>query len=184
MRKLTAGYFHSVDGVIEAPNLWQFDAFDAELGALLGGVMAATDTVLMGRIGYQDWAGYWPNATADGDFADYINAVPKHVASRTLRQDQLTWQNSTLIQGDVVDFVRRLKAQDGGDIAVMAGISLARQLFFAGLLEELTLITHPVVAGKGKHFFEPTDPVTRLALKNSTVTSSGNVVVTYGLRPE
>jgi len=182
MRKVTAGFFHSVDGVIEAPNLWQGDAFDNELGMLLGEVMGKTDAVIMGRVGYEEWAGYWPNAEADQGFADYINAVPKYVASRTLSQDQLSWKNTTLIKGDLLAFVRDLKNRDGGDIAVMAGVDVTRQLFFAGLLEELTLITHPVVAGKGKHMFLPTDPVTQLVLKNSTVTSKGNVVVTYGLR--
>lgn len=183
MRKVTAGFFHSVDGVIEAPNLWQGDAFDDELGALLGEVMGKTDTVIMGRVGYADWAGYWPNIEADQGFADYINAVPKYVASRTLSQDQLTWKNTTLIKGDLLDFVRDLKNREGGEIAVMAGVDVARQLFFAGLLEELTLITHPVVAGKGKHMFEATDPITQLVLKKSTITSKGNVVATYGLRP-
>lgn len=183
MRKITAGFFHSVDGVVESPNLWQFDAFDDELGALLGEIMPKVDTVLLGRVGYQEWAGYWPTASADGDFADFINSTPKLVASRTLKQDQLTWQNSTLIEGDLIEFAKQLKARDGGEIAVMGGISLARQLFFAGLLEELTLITHPVVAGAGKRMFEANDPVTRLELKKSTTTSKGNVVSTYGLRP-
>jgi dihydrofolate reductase len=184
MRKITAGYFHSVDGVIESPNLWQFDAFDDELGALLGETMPKIDTVLLGRVGYGEWAGYWPNAEADQDFAGFINNMPKFVASRTLKQADLKWQNSTLIEGDVVEFARQLKAKDGGDIAVMGGVSLARQLFFAGLLEELTLITHPVVAGAGKRMFEATDPVTRLQLIKSTTTSKGNVISVYGLKPE
>jgi dihydrofolate reductase len=184
MRKITAGFFHSLDGVVRAPDQWQFDAFDDELGALLTDIMPKVDTVLLGRVGYQEWASYWPTASADGDFADFINKVPKFVASRTLKQDQLTWQNSTLIEGDVIEFAKQLKAKEGGEIAVMGGISLARQLFFAGLLEELTLITHPVVAGQGKRMFEATDPVTRLELKKSTVTSKGNVVSTYGLKPE
>jgi len=184
MRKVTAGFFHSVDGVIEAPNLFQFDSFDAELGQLLGGVMANVDTVLLGRVGYSEWAGYWPTAQQDNDFGDFINGVPKYVASRTLQPADLTWQNSTLIEGDLLDFVRQLKAQPGGEIAVMAGVDVARQLFFAGLLEELTLITHPVVAGAGKRMFQPTDPLTRLTLLKSTITSAGNVVVTYGLKPE
>jgi len=184
MRKLTAGFFHSVDGVVEAPNQWQFDAFDDELGALLGETMPKIDTVLLGRVGYEEWAGYWPNAQADLDFASFINNMPKFVASRSLRQDQLKWQNSTLIEGDVVEFAKQLKAREGGEIAVMGGISLARQLFFAGVLDELTLITHPVVAGKGKRMFEAADPVTRLELKKSTTTSKGNVVSVYGLKPE
>lgn len=183
MRKLTAGYFHSVDGVIEAPNLWQFDAFDDELGATLGSVMSSVDTVLLGRVGYQEWSGYWPNAESDGAFADFINGAPKFVASRTLKQEQLTWRNSSLINGELIDFVRDLKSRDGGEIAVMGGISLARQLFFAGLMDSLTLITHPVVVGAGKRFFEPTDPVTRLELQSVVRTSQGNVVSTYGLRP-
>ena len=182
MRKVTAGLFHSLDGAVEGPDQWQFESFDDELGASLGKTIAATDTVIMGRVGYQDWAGYWPNAEADQGFADYINAVPKYVASRTLSQEQLNWRNTTLIKGDLLSFARELKNQDGGDIAVMAGVDVARQLFFAGLLEELTLITHPVIAGKGKRMFEATDPITQLILKQSTVTSKGNVVVTYGLR--
>ena len=184
MRKLTAGFFHSVDGVVEAPNTWQFDAFDEDLGGVMMETLGKVDTVLLGRVGYEEWAGYWPNAEADQDFAAFINTTPKFVASRTLKQADLSWQNSTLIEGDVLDFVRQLKARKGGDIAVMGGFTLARQLFFAGLMDELMLITHPVVAGQGRHFFEPGDPVTRLALKGSTITSKGNVVVTYGLKGE
>lgn len=183
MRKLSAGLFHSVDGVVEAPNLWQFDAFDDELGALLGKVMASVDTVLMGRVGYAEWAGYWPNAEADQDFAGFINTTPKFVASRTLTQKQLGWQNSTLIEGELVPFVRGLKSRDGGEIAIMGGFSLTRQLLFAGLLDSLTLITHPVIAGTGgRHLFEPGDPTTRLDLLDCTRTSKGNVVTTYGVR--
>ena len=181
MRKLTAGLFHSVDGVVEAPNLWQFDSFDDELGAALTKVVTNVDTVVMGRKGYGDWAGYWPNASVDMGFAKFINTVPKFVASRSL-SGKLDWQNATLINGDVEAFVRDLKAKTGGEISVMGGITLVRQLLFAGLLDELTLITHPVVAGKGQRLFEATDPVTRLTLKDAYSTSKGNVVTTYSLR--
>ena len=84
MRKVTAGLFHSIDGAVEAPDQWQFDAFDEVLGGMLGGVMARVDTVVMGRKGYAEWSQYWPNAEADNDFAEFINKVPKHVASSTL----------------------------------------------------------------------------------------------------
>ncbi len=179
MRKLTAGLFHSVDGVVEAPYKFQFDSFDDELGAELGKTMAATDTVLLGRVGYTEWAGYWPTAQQDGEFAEFINTVPKFVASHTLTAP-LGWQNSTLIEGDLESFVRDLKQQPGGDIAVMSSISLVRQLLFAGLLDSLALITHPVVAGEGRKLFEPGDPTTRLVLQNSVRTSKGNIVATYG----
>lgn len=178
MRKVTAGLFHSVEGVVEAPYLWQFDSFDEDLGRLLTSVQERTDAVILGRVGYDDWAAYWPNAEADQDFGKFINEVPKFVASRT-RTGKLTWKNATLIKGDVETFIRDLRGKKGGEIAVISSVSLVRQLLFAGLLDELTLITHPVVAGKGRHLFEPTDPTTRLVLKNCTRTSSGNVVTVY-----
>jgi dihydrofolate reductase len=179
MRKVVAGLFHSLDGVVEAPNEFQFDSFDAELGEELGGVMGNVSTVLMGRVGYQEWAGYWPNAKEDLDFAGFINGVQKYVASETLSPSDLTWSNAHLIDGDFLDFVRDLKSGDGRDICAMGGISLVRQLVFAGLMDELTLITHPVIAGKGRHLFEPDDPTTRLELVRARVTSKGNVVQAY-----
>lgn len=184
MRKVTAGLFYSIDGVAESPDKFQFDSFDDELGMMLGAVMERVDTVLMGRVGYEEWAGYWPTAGQDEGFARFINNIPKFVASRTL-EGPLAWQNSTLIEGDVDSFVREVKQQEGGEIAVMAGMSLVRHLFLAGLLDELTLITHPVIAGNGgRHLFQPDDPTTRLELKSSDRTSKGNVVLTYALRAD
>ena len=185
MRKVTAGLFYSVDGVAEAPDQFQFDSFDDELGALLGSVMGEVDTVLMGRQGWQEWAGYWPNAGQDMDFAGFINAMPKHVASRTLKPaDMAAWGNSSLIEGELESFVRDLKASEGGTIAVMAGMSLVRQLLVAGLMDELTLIVHPVIAGKGRHLFDATTPTTRLSLLRSEITSKGNAVLTYGRKDD
>jgi dihydrofolate reductase len=182
MCKVTAGLFHSLDGVVEAPNTFQFDSFDDELGQELGGVMGGVETVLMGRVGYQEWAGFWPNASQDLDFAGFINGVEKFVASETLKPSDITWSNTSLIGGDFLDFVRDLKAGEGGDICAMGGISLVRQLLFAGLVDELTLITHPVIAGTGRHLFEPGDPTTRLDLVRARTTSKGNVVQAYRRR--
>jgi len=182
MRKVIAGLFHSIDGVVEAPNLWQFDAFDAELGALMSETIANIDAVVIGRKGYEEWASFWPTAPADMEFKDFINAVPKFVASRTLK-GPLGWQNSTLIDGDLETFVRDLKAKAGKDIGVMASISVVRQLFLAGLMDELTLITHPVIAGTGyRHLFNADDATTRLTLEHASMTSHGNVVATYTLK--
>ena len=181
MRKVTAGLFHSIDGAVEAPNEWQFDRFDDELGGLLGGVLGRTDTVIMGRKGYEEWAGYWPTTSADAGFGDFINAVPKHIASRTLK-GALSWNNSAVIPGDLDAFVRDLKAKDGGEIAVMASISVVNHLFLSGLLDELTLITHPVVAGdKYRKLFASGTGTTRLELVTTEKTSKGNVVSTYSL---
>ena len=181
MRKVTAGLFHSIDGVVEAPDRWQFDAFDDELGGLLGHTLGVTDTVILGRVGYEAWAKDFGEG-GDEFFGPFINNVPKHVASRTLT-GKLSWQNSTLIAGDLDAFVRDLKQKPGGEIAVMGGISIVRHLFLAGLIDELSLITHPVIAGSGyRHLFQPGDPVARVELKRSISTSKGNVVSTYGLR--
>ena len=182
MRKVTAGLFYSLDGVVESPNLWQFDSFDAEMGEELGAVISRVDTVLLGRVGYQEWSGYWPNAGTDDPFGAFINPVKKFVASRTLTGD-LEW-NSKLMDAPLTDFVTALKQTEGGEISVMASISLVRQLLFAGLLDSLTVMMHPVIAGQGRHLFEPTDPVTRLTLQNSRVTSAGNTILSYGLRSE
>ncbi|TYC99412.1 dihydrofolate reductase [Arthrobacter echini] len=179
MRRVTAGLFASVDGVVESPHLWQLDSFDAELGAGMGAMISRVDTVLLGRRGYEEWAEHWPTAEATDPFGSFINPVEKFVASRTL-SGQLDWTNASLMDRPLEDFVRALKQTEGGEIAVCASISLVRQLLFAGLLDSLTLMTHPVVAGAGRHLFEPADPVTRLALQEVTTTSRGNVLASYG----
>lgn len=178
MRKVTAGLFTSVDGVVQDPFRFQYDSFDDELGAAMGSFTARTDTVLLGRNSYTEWSEWWP-AHPDDPFGQWINPIEKHVASTTL-DPELTWQNAALIPGDVHDFVRELTQREGGDIAVCGSVTLVRSLLFAGLLDELQLMVHPAVAGAGRRLFEPTDPPTRLRLVGSTVTSRGNVLSTYG----
>jgi dihydrofolate reductase len=180
MRKVTAGLFHSVDGVVEAPDEWQFDSFDPEMSEELGAMMARVDAVVLGRVGYQDWSAYWPTAHDDG-FGAFINGVSKHVASTTLT-GALEWENASVIPGDAHEFIAAMKDTEGGEIAVCAGISIVRSLFFAGLLDSLTLMTHPVIVGSGRRLFEPQDPLTRLELQASRVTSAGNAIVTYGIK--
>ena len=88
MRKVVSGLFITLDGVTEAPNEWQFDSFDGDLGAEMGAMIAGTDTVLLGRVTYQEWAGYWPTAS-DEPFAGFINNTPKYVVSTTLADAKL-----------------------------------------------------------------------------------------------
>ena len=181
MRKLTAGLFCSVDGVVEDPFLWQFDSFDEDLGAGMGEMMGRIDTAILGRVGYQQWAEYWPHAESDDDFARFINPLPKFVASRTLA-GELEWQNSRLIDGPLEDFVVGLKNSDGGEIGIFSSISLVHQLLSAGLLDTLMLIVHPVIAGSGRRLFNDGDPLTRLELQSSQQTSKGNMILRYSLR--
>jgi dihydrofolate reductase len=96
MRKIVAGLFISLDGVVEAPENWQMPYFSDEMGEVVGSNMAAADTMLFGRRTYQEFAAFWPNQPSDEQFADQINSIPKLVASTTL--DRVDWQNSTLIQ--------------------------------------------------------------------------------------
>mgnify|MGYP002682882267 CR=1 FL=1 len=126
MRKVTSGLFISLDGVVEAPHLWQFDVFDEDMGDAMTQFLADIDTVLLGRVTYQEWAAYWPNATTDGEYAVFINDTPKYVASTTL--NQVDWRNSTLITGDVATAVADLKAQSGGNIGIQG--SPTRELYF------------------------------------------------------
>lgn len=184
MRTVASGLFHSLDGAVEGPDQWQFDSFDPELGELMTRTIGHIDDTIMGRVTYQEWAGYWPNSvpSEDNPFAEFINAVPKHVASTTLTEP-LEWENSHLIEGDLHDFVRNLKERPGKDIGVQGSISVVRDLFLAGLLDELILITHPVVAGGSfRRLFQPGDPTTRLELVDLAKTSAGNAVLTYHRR--
>lgn len=186
MRTVVSGLFHSVDGAVEGPDQWQFDSFDAELGELMTRTIGRLDETVMGRVTYQEWADYWPNSvpSEDNPFAEFINTVPKHVASTTLT-GPLEWQNARLIDGDLHDHVRALKESDGRDIGVQGSISIVRDLFLAGLLDELILITHPVVAGGSyRRLFHPGDPTTRLELTDVSRTTAGNVVQTYCRRTD
>ena len=147
MRKVTAGLFSTIDGVVQAPDQWQ-TAFDDEMGAVLSHMLEEQDAVLLGRVTFTEWAGYWPTST-DEPFASWINATPKYVASSTLDSVD-DWANSTLITGSVPEFVADLKRQDGGTIGTAGSPTLVRTLIEHGLVDELTLMISPVVAGNGR----------------------------------
>lgn len=177
MRKVIASLFISLDGVAEAPDQWQF-AFDDEMGAAMSRTLDELDTVLLGRVTYTEWAGYWPTST-DEPFASWINRTPKYVASTTLDSVD-EWQNSTLIKGPVADFVTELRGRDGGAIGTAGSPSLVRSLLGQGLVDELTLLIHPVVAGGGrKRLFADDAALTKLELVESQPTSSGVLIATY-----
>lgn len=180
-RTVIGALFQSLDGIASDPFKFQFDSFDEEVGQWMNTAIGGVDDCILGRVTYSEWENHWPNHTEgeDAPFADFINSTPKHVASTTLSQADLRWENSTLIQGDLVDFVRELKGTDGGKIAVEGSMSVVRQLVEAELIDELTLAVHPVVAGSGRSLFEG-GTTTRLAFKDVQRTSKGNLLVTYG----
>lgn len=177
-RKTTAHLFCSVNGVVESPDRFQFDAFGPEEGELMGRAIGDTTDVVIGRKLWQEWSEYWPSA--DDPFGQFINPIRKHVVTDTLDGD-IGW-NSTVISGDPVAYVAKLQEEGEGHIIVAGGIQTVRTLFVASVVDALTLTIHPAVTNKGRRLFDESVPLTRLALDDSTITSVGNAVLTYTLR--
>ena len=175
MRKIMAGLFISLDGVVEAPETWHFPYFNDEMGEIVGAQMGAAGTMLLGRRTYDEFAAYWPSAE-DGDFAARMNGTPKLVVSTTL--DEATWQNSTIVRS--LDDLARIKAGEGGDLGITGSPTLVRSLIAAGLLDELRLLVHPFVVGSGKRLFEGDDlSHVPLHLAGSQVLSTGVLSLVY-----
>lgn len=177
MRKVVAGLFISLDGVTESPENWQFE-FDADMGASMMEHISAEDAILLGRVTYGEWAPYWPTQT--DDFANHINSKPKYVVSTTL--DTVEWGNMakpTILKGNLVEEITKLKRLSGKNIGVNGSPTLVRSLLQADLLDELTLLVHPAIAGKGKRLFKDGSDLKKLKLVDSKPTSSGVVVLKY-----
>lgn len=173
-RKVVAGHFLSLDGVAEAPDRF-FTAWDDEADASGVSLISTQDAVILGRRSYDEWAEFWPSSEIE-PFASFINSVAKYVVTSTpLERD---WANSRVIDGDPVDFVRRLKGEPGGDIGVHASISVTQTLLAAGLVDELRLIVAPTIAGSGQRLFEGL-PTLQLEMIRGTASPSGYLLVDY-----
>ena len=179
MRRLFVGMFLSLDGVAEAPNTFVFPSFDEAVGAEIDAGIRATDTVLLGRVLYEQWVAYWPGKTAEDDgFADFINPVRKVVISTTLAS--VGWENATLVRDDVEATIARLKAEEGGDIVVNGSITLARSLLRAGLVDELRLLVFPVVVGSGRRLLDGLERIP-LRLLEAKSLPTGVLSLTYAV---
>lgn len=190
MRKLTVSEFVSLDGVMQAPGGadedteggfrqggWQMAYFDDVAGERIGASMAQTGAFLFGRKTYEIFASYWPTQPDDNPFAKILNGLPKYVASTTLAEP-LSWQNSTLLQGDVAKAVAELKEGEGGNIVVLGSGGLVQTLYENDLVDEYALMIHPIVLGSGKKLFREV-PKKPLKLADSVTTSTGVVMATY-----
>ena len=185
MRQLIVSEFVTLDGVMEAPggepthphSGWVFDYMSDEQQQHKLQETLEADALLLGRVTYEGFAQAWPER--EGEFADKMNRMPKYVASTTLGGD-LGWSNSRVIDGDVVEGVRRLKEDDGGPILVAGSQTLVHTLIGAGLVDELRLMVFPVLLGSGKRVFPSDSPdKTALALVDLKTFGSGVVVQTY-----
>ena len=177
MRKIVAGLFISLDGVVEAPHEWHFPYFNDEMGEAVDSQITAADTMLLGRVTYQEFASYWPHQGSEVVLADYMNTTPKLVVSTTL--DRVEWQNSTLIKGNVAEELTKLKQQPGKNISITGSGTLVRSLLRDGVLDELRLLVHPIVVGRGKRLFPDMSERVELKLVDSQTFSTGVLYLTY-----
>ena len=182
MRKITAGLFISLDGVVEAPDQWHFPYFSDEMGAAVDATLGASDTVLFGRKTYDSFAGAWPEREAaggeDANFAKALGDARKIVVST--QKLEFTWRNSEQLEGDLVQTVTALKSEPGGNIALSGSISVVRQLLAAGLLGELHLLVHPIAVRKGMRLFEERETPMPLRLISSETFQTGVLNLVYG----
>jgi len=184
MGKIIVSEFVTLDGVMEAPggepghphSGWVFDFIgDEQIEYKLEEVLEA-GSLLIGRVTYETFADAWPKRK--GQFADRMNAMPKHVVSSTLQSPE--WNNTTVIRGDVVEHITRLKNGDGGPILVAGSRTVVHTLMQHDLIDEYRMMIFPVILGSGRRLFpDGTPDKTVLRLTDTRVFGSGVVVQTY-----
>jgi dihydrofolate reductase len=175
MRKIVAGLYVSLDGVVESPDRWIGPYFDEEIGQTVGSLMAAMDTLLLGRVTYEGFASAFAGQT--GGIADQMNNTPKVVVSTTL--DKADWQNSTLIRDNAHEEITRLKQQPGKNIGISGSATLVRWLLREDLLDELNLLVFPIILGSGKRLFVAYSDRLPLTLVDSRTFSTGVLHLVY-----
>ena len=174
MGHLNCSLFISLDGVIEAPETWHFPYFDDQMGAAVTEQMNNSDATLIGRQTYDEFAAYWPNADPNDPFTAVMNGARKYVVSNTLTNP--TWENTSVINGDVAAELTRLKA--GTRLGTTGSATLVRWLLEQGLVDELHLLVHPIVVGHGKKLFADGATVP-LKLLSSTTFDTGVLHLVY-----
>jgi dihydrofolate reductase len=181
MRKITAGLFISLDGVVEAPDQWHFPYFNEEMGDAVGATLGQVDTMLFGRKTYDSFAGAWPEREAAGEedaqFAKVLGDARKLVVSN--QELEFTWRNSEQLEGDLVEAVTALKNEGDGTIGMSGSVSVVRQLLAAGLLDELHLLLHPIAVRKGMRLFDEGEPPIPLTLISSETFTTGVLNLVY-----
>ena len=185
--------FMSLDGVVQAPGGrqedtdggfehggWSMPFFDpVSMGAAIGDAMENTEALVFGRRTWQTMAAAWPGRAGD-PFADRMNDIPKYVASRTLTQDDLDWNNSKLLPAkSAIDAIRELRQRGGRDIQVMGSSSLAAQLIENDLVDEYRLMIEPIVLGGGKRLFPDDGQARGLELVSTSAAKTGVLICTY-----
>jgi dihydrofolate reductase len=173
----TAGPSGELDWLIIEPEMWRYSVDQLQ----------TVDTVLLGRVNYEGFYGYWPTVTSnpastptDREFSQWLDATPKLVFSKTL--DKVEWQNSRLATGTISEEIIKLKQQPGKDMLIMNSTTLKQSFMQEGLLDDYWLMIHPVAVGEGKALFKGLKDRLRLRLLNSKAFDSGNVFLHYATR--
>lgn len=190
MRRLIASTFVSLDGVMQAPGGpeedptggfalggWVFNYWDEGMNLSAAGLDGKDRELVLGRRTYEIFEAYWPYQPSDHPIAKTLNTAKKYVASRTLTT--LHWNNSSLLQGDVVPAISALKTQTGPDLQIIGSGNLIQTLQAAALIDEYNVWTFPVVLGRGKRLFSETAKPSALRLVRSQISSAGVVMSTY-----
>jgi len=187
MRRIVVSEFVSIDGVMEDPGGAEGTAsggwalkFDRgpEGDKFKVDELFRSDALLLGRVTYQGFAQAWPGRTDEAGFADKMNGMRKYVVSSTLRDADATWNNTTVIRGDVAAEVAKLKEQPGGDILVAGSGRLVRALIDHDLVDEYRLMVFPIVLGAGERLFA-SNTAARLALTSAKAAGDGVLMLTY-----
>jgi len=185
MGRIAVTEFVSLDGVMEDPGGaedfkyggWTFEIDRGDDGNKFKLDEAfQADALLLGRVTYEGFAAAWPSR--EGEFADKFNSMPKYVVSSKLKDPD--WNNSTVLEGDVVEAVSKLKEQQDGEIQVAGSNQLVQTLLEHDLVDELRLMVFPVVLGAGKRLFGETSDKKRLRLTDSKIVGDGVAILIYG----
>ena len=182
MAPIVSTLFISLDGVAEIDVSWHFPYFDDNMSRAVSHDYNGVDVLLLGRVTYDSFAGAWPGREAaseeDAAFAKELGDMRKVVVSR--QPLEFTWRNSELLGGDMIEAVTELKADPAvGRILIPGSISVVQQLLAAGLVDEISLLVHPVAARKGKRLFDEADASYHLSLVRSEMFPTGVVWLTY-----
>jgi dihydrofolate reductase len=193
--KLTTNTNVSVDGVMQGlggpeedrsggfeRGGWAMPYFDEETAALIGQVYQRADAFLFGRRTYEVFAGSWGTGSwganqGDNPISVALNTRPKYVASTTLTEPP--WADTTVLSGEVAAAVGELKAKPGGELQVVGSLSVVRLLLDNDLVDEITLLTYPVVVGQGRRLFPDSGRDTALELVESRATANGVTIQVY-----
>ncbi|MDW5315281.1 dihydrofolate reductase family protein [Rhizobium sp. PL01] len=180
MAKLCIWNLVTLDGYFEGAEKWNLEfhgrAWGPELDALSKTFGTTTEMLVFGRITYEGMKAYWTTADEDSVVKDFMNGLPKLVASRTITESD--WNNTT-VTAEIVEDLRRLKQTATKPIRVFGSAELCDTLLKAGLVDEIMLCIVPVLLGKGTPFFKPGRDKTALKLATTSTTAAGATILTY-----